>query len=95
MNDMDKHLHDAIEAQAREIEALRADAERGRKLVDWLERYGLLQAKFCTPDIGTKCGDWWVLHKPYMIDGNGCEGYGKTETEAIDAALKAREETKP
>ena len=116
MSDMDwnKHLLDKIEAQAREIEALksqlvhqakswgrereideetikalRADAERGRKLVDWLARYGLLKAEFCTPDIGTICGDWWLLHKPYMIDGDGCEGYGKTEIQAIDAALQA------
>lgn len=91
----DKHNQQAFlktlaEADA-QIEALRADAERGRKLVDWLERYGLLKAEFCAPGIGAGCGNWWVLHKPYMIDGNGCEGYGKTEREAIDAALQASE----
>ena len=80
---------ETIAEQASELAALRADAARGRKLADWLQRCGLLRTEFCTPGIGASCGDWWVLHKPYMIDGNGCEGYGKTEIEAIDAAMQA------
>ena len=40
-----------------------------------------------------KAGDFWVLRKPYIVNGDGCEGYGKTEDEAIDAAMAAKEPT--
>lgn len=69
------------------------DAERLHWLREWLVRHGLLHALFCQPEAGMKAGDFWVLRKPYIVNGDGCEGYGKTEDEAIDAAMAAKEPT--
>jgi hypothetical protein len=67
----------------------RASHERYGMLRDWLVRHGLLHALFCQPEAGMPAGDFWILRKPYMVSGDGCEGYGKTEDEAIDNALDA------
>lgn len=62
------------------------DAARGRWLREWLVRRGLLIAQRCTPDKGAEFGNYWILRRPAVIDGNMPEGHGKTEEEAIDAA---------
>lgn len=80
--------HDKAVSLSAEVERLRADAERGRWLTEWLMEHGLLRAEFCKPGPGAECADWWILQKPYMVDRQSCEGYGKTEEEAIDAARK-------
>jgi hypothetical protein len=62
------------------------DAARYRWLRDWLTQQGLLHALFCQPEAHGPAGDYWVLRKVFMVNGGGCEGYGKTEDAAIDAA---------
>lgn len=55
-------------------------------------RHGLLRAQFCKPP-DAPAGDYWVLHSPSVIDGGSCEGFGKTEEEAIDAEMAAQQES--
>lgn len=85
-----------IEAQAATIrrltaerDARRADVERWQFTREWLVRHGLLTALQCQPEAGMKVGYYWVLHAPAIINGGSCDGYGKTEEEAIDAARAA------
>ena len=66
------------------------DAERGRFLLEWLKRYGLLQAEFGQMGVGEKPEDWWLLHAPFGIDKTRpFFGHGKTPKQAIDAAMLA------
>lgn len=66
------------------------DAERGRFLLEWLKRYGLLQAEFGQMGVGEKPEDWWLLHAPWGIDQTRpFLGHGKTPEQAIDAAMLA------
>ncbi len=69
--------------------ALKADADRYHWLRDWLAFEGLLWCHFCKPP-DAPVGNYWVLRKPAMVNGSSCEGYGKTEEEAIDAAIAER-----
>ena len=71
-----------------DIEALRRDAERYRWLLDWLVETALLTAQRCRIDAPETYGDWYILRKPYVIDGSVLVGYGKTEDAAIDAAME-------
>lgn len=66
------------------------DAERGRFLLEWLKRYGLLQAEFGQMGVGEKPENWWLLHAPWGIDKTRpFFGHGKTPEQAIDAAMLA------
>ena len=66
------------------------DAERGRFLIEWLKRYGLLQAEFGQIGGGEKPENWWLLHAPWCIDKTRpFFGHGKTPEQAIDAAMLA------
>lgn len=66
------------------------DAERGRFLVGWLKRFGLLQAELGQIGAGEKPEDWWLLHAPWGIDKTRpFFGHGKTPEQAIDAARLA------
>jgi len=67
--------------------AMEKDAERGRWLIEWLKRQGLLHALFCRPAADALTGDYWILQDAAMISSGSCEGYGKTEDDAIDAAM--------
>lgn len=88
-----------VYAAARAILALRPervpddvmrDAERGRFLLEWLKRYGLLQAEFGQMGVGEKPENWWLLHAPWGIDKTRpFFGHGKTPEQAIDAAMLA------
>jgi hypothetical protein len=69
-------------------EALRRDAERYRRLLNWLVKTGLLSRERCRIDTPESLGDWWILRKPKVIDGSALIGYGKTEDAAIDAAME-------
>jgi hypothetical protein len=77
---------------AAELAALRKDAERYRWLRAWLERNEQLLCVDCQPTAGAKVGPYWVFRRAYMVDGTCLEGYGKTEEEAIDAAMKQQQE---
>lgn len=57
-------------------------------LIDWLEKQSLLQVLFCQPP-KQPVGHYWVLRTPATINGDSCEGFGKSEEEAIDAAMSA------
>lgn len=81
----------AVAAQATEVEALRADAERGRFMIAWAERNGLIDAQFCQPP-GAPSGDYYILRGVAIINGNDCAGFGKTPQEAVDAARAALKE---
>jgi len=85
-------LRDCGWERVTDAEALRRDAERYRWLLNWLVRTGLLTAQRCRIDAPETYGDWYILKKPYVVDGTALVGYGKTEDAAIDAALR-REET--
>jgi hypothetical protein len=89
----------AAAAVAAEREAMRSrplytniatDAARYEWLREWLVKHGLLKALFCQPEAGMKAGDYWILRRPAVLDGDSCIGYGKSEEEAIDAAIRAR-----
>lgn len=68
----------------------KSDAERGRFLIEWLKRYGLLQAEFGQMGVGEKPENWWLLHAPWGIDKTRpFFGHGKTPEQAIDAAMLA------
>lgn len=68
----------------------KSDAERGRFLVGWLKRFGLLQAEFGQMGVGEKPENWWLLHAPWGIDQTRpFLGHGKTPEQAIDAAKDA------
>ena len=70
---------------------LRENDDRYTWLVDWLVRAGLLTAQKCQITGSETYGDWWILRKPYAIDGNQLLGYGKTESDAIDSAIAKME----
>lgn len=91
VEDMDKASAE-LHRQHAEIERLRADAERGRFLLDLMEAHGLLSVEFCRPEAGqTETGYWWVLFPPYGVDRMRAPlGYAKTPEGAIDAARKAK-----
>ena len=66
------------------------DAERGRFLVGWLKRFGLLQTEFGQIGAGEKPENRWLLHAPWGIDQTRPSfGHGKTPEQAIDAAMLA------
>jgi len=68
----------------------KSDAERGRFLIEWLKRYGLLHAEFGQMGVGKKPENWWLLHAPWGIDQTRpFLGHGKTPEQAIDAAKDA------
>jgi len=83
-------LADAVERLTAELDALRKDAERGRWLVGWLMENGLLHALRCRPAADAPTGDYWVLQRPAILDGDNCEGYGMTKDAAIDAAMESK-----
>ena len=69
---------------------VKSNAERGRFLVGWLKRFGLLQAEFGQIGAGEKPENWWLLHAPWGIDKTRpFFGHGKTPEQAIDAAIDA------
>ena len=71
------------------------DAERGRFLVGWLKRFGLLQAEFGQIGAGEKSENWWLLNAPWGIDKTRpFFGHGKTPEQAIDAAMLAAKDSK-
>ena len=76
-----------------DAEALRRDAERYNWLLNWLVRTGLLTAQRCRIDAPETYGDWYILKKPYVVDGTALVGYGKTEDAAIDAAMQKGDKT--
>ena len=71
-----------------EVEALRRDAERYKWLLNWLVKTGLLYSEYCRIDTPASVGDWWILHKPKVIDGSSVIGHGETANATIDAAMK-------
>lgn len=72
---------------------VKSNAERGRFLVGWLKRFGLLQAEFGQMGAGEKPENWWLLHAPWGIDQTRpFFGHGKTPEQAIDAAMLAANE---
>ena len=71
-----------------EVEALRRDAERYKWLLNWLAKTGLLYSEYCRIDTPASVGDWWILHKPKVIDGSSVIGHGETANATIDAAMK-------
>ena len=81
-------LRDCGWERVTDAEALRRDAERYRWLLNWLVRTGLLTAQRCRIDAPETYGDWYILKKPYVVDGTALVGYGKTEDAAIDDALR-------
>jgi len=81
-------LRDCGWERVTDAEALRRDAERYNWLLNWLVRTGLLTAQRCRIDAPETYGDWYILKKPYVVDGTALVGYGKTEDAAIDAAIK-------
>jgi hypothetical protein len=83
-----EELRDCGWERVTDAEALRRDAERYRWLLNWLVRTGLLTAQRCRIDAPETYGDWYILKKPYVVDGTALVGYGKTEDAAIDAAMK-------
>lgn len=78
-------------SELKRLEAAEADSRRYRGLLSWLQAQNLLTAKFCKPVADVPCEDWWVLQTPAMINGSSCEGHGKTEDAAIDAAIASGE----
>lgn len=84
----------AISAELRaEVQQLRLAEERERFLLEWLKRYGLLQAEFGQMGVGEKPENWWLLHAPWGIDQTRpFLGHGKTPEQAIDAAMLAANE---
>ena len=80
-------LKDCGRERVTDAEALRREAERYRRLLDWLVETGLLTRERCRIDSPASYGDWWILRKPKVIDGSSLIGYGKTEDAAIDAAM--------
>ena len=82
-----REQHAEIERLTADIEALRRDAERYWRLLNWLVKPGLLTLERCRIDSPASYGDWWILRKPKVIDGSSLLGYGKTEDAAIDAAM--------
>ena len=78
---------DAPESDA-EVEALRRDAERYKWLLNWLVKTGLLYSEWGRIDTPASVGDWWILHKPKVIDGSSVIGFGETANAAVDAAMK-------
>jgi hypothetical protein len=71
------------------------DAERGRFLVGWLKRFGLLQTEYGQMGAGEKPESWWLLHAPWGIDKTRpFFGHGKTPEQAIDAAMTAAQAQK-
>ena len=61
--------------------------------IEWLKRYGLLQAEFVQMGVGKKPENWWLLHAPWGIDKTRpFFGHGKTPEQAIDAAMLAANE---
>ena len=81
-------LKDCGRERVTDAEALRREAERYRRLLDWLVETGLLTRERCRIDSPASYGDWWILRKPKVIDGSSLIGYGKTEDAAIDAAME-------
>ena len=70
---------------------VKSDAERGRLLIEWLKRYGLLHAEFGQIGAGEKPENWWLLHAPWGIDQTRpFLGHGKTPEQAIDAMLATK-----
>ena len=71
------------------------DAKRGRWLLNWLKQVGLLQCEFGQMGAGEKPSNWWLLYPPYgankTVPFAGC---GKSDAEAIDAAMSAQEQAK-
>jgi hypothetical protein len=66
---------------------VKSDAERGRFLIEWLKRYGLLHAEFGQMGVGKKPENWWLLYAPWGIDQTRpFLGHGKTPEQAIDDA---------
>jgi hypothetical protein len=86
-------LRTALAAPSEDIDALRRDAERYNWLLNWLIRTGLLTAQRCRIDAPETYGDWYILKKPYVVDGTALVGYGKTEDAAIDAAMQKGDKT--
>lgn len=81
---------DAIYAAPSVPDDVVRDAERGRFLVGWLKRFGLLQTEFGQIGAGEKPENWWLLHAPWGIDKTRpFFGHGKTPEQAIDAAMLA------
>ena len=81
---------DAIYAAPSVPDDVVRDAERGRFLVGWLKRFGLLQTEFGQIGAGEKPENWWLLHAPWGIDKTRpFFGHGKTPEQAIDAAKDA------
>lgn len=85
---IEKHARSYASAAIKaERERAEQDARRYRWLREWLVHNRLLQAQFCKPPPEQQTGHFWVLFAPQVIDGGTCEGFGKTEEAAIDAAM--------
>ena len=69
------------------VEALRLNDARYRRLLKWLVKTGLLSRERCRIDSPASYGDWWVLRKPHGV-GVLVLGYGQTEDAAINAAME-------
>ncbi len=75
-----------------EVEPNRADAERYRWLIRWLQQHGLLIRQFCQPSAFEKVANWWVLKEPALIKGDSRVGYGDTQEKTINAAMRNHSE---
>jgi hypothetical protein len=71
-----------------EIAALRADSERYKWLLQWLQQQHLLTPRWCQPAADERCARWWILQEAAFIKGDSCIGYGNGPESAIDAARK-------
>lgn len=83
-------LHTAAQLAAAVAQARAEERSRYTALVDWLQDVGLLKVEHCQIDKPETLGDWWVLRKPYLIGQH--VSYGKTEDEAIAAAIRQASE---
>lgn len=90
--DLQAIIERALSAQLAAAVAQARAEERSRytALVDWLQDVGLLKAEHCQIDKPETLGYWWVLRKPYLIGQH--VSYGKTEDEAIAAAIRQASE---
>lgn len=90
----EKRVGDALHTAAQLAAEVAAERERYDALVDWLKANGLLRCEHCQIDTPETLGYWWVLRKPYLIGQH--VSYGKTEDEAIAAAIRqASEQANP
>lgn len=64
------------------------DAERNRWLLKYLMRTGLMSEDYCQPGAGMTPQRYWVVRSPAIVNRSVVLGYGRSQDDAIDAAMK-------